>query len=266
MAVYSYVAPSLAPPDDDLARDRREIAAFAQEHDLVIEREFAESPGDVYFKTAAGARHFAPLERRRVGQSLLATARHGDQIVIAHPLVSLSQLAALDSTLRRRGVSLRVVPLEHAGLPSTQLSEALRFYVGAERRCRRMRTLESRAALKAEGRPTGSNQLGWKVERRRGNTRLVPDHEERQTMMEIVKHHLNGKGFRQIATLLTKANVRWKRPDRSRRNGFTWEPWGPSRCERAYNAMITILAEEERDKQAAGDSPSEPAADSDADR
>ncbi len=254
VAVFAYVAPSLSNPEEDLARDRQEIAAFAEQHGLSIDREYVEAPGD--FRVVA-------IGQRPVGRELFASLRRGDVLVVDGSMVPRSQLVRLVSEMAKRGVALRLMSFEPLGISAEQLAEFLRWHDDVERRRRSRRAIDTALLLRVEGRSTGGHPgPGRKVVRdRRGQKKLVVDPEQRPTMMEIVKHHLNGKGFRQIATLLTKNNVRWKRPDRSRRNGFTWEPWGASRCERAYHAMLKILAEESRAAQAGGESKEQPPGD-----
>jgi hypothetical protein len=194
------------------------------------------------------------LEKRPAGRQLLDALQPGDSIVVDEPMIELKRLAQLASTLAKRGIALHVVQLEHAGLPGPQLADAISLYLGLDRRFLKQRAIDNALALRAEGRPVGRASPGWKIQgSRRGHKRLVPNHEERTVMMEIVKLRLKGWGFRKIATLLLKENVRWRKPDRTRRQGFSLEAWTPRRCEISHESMLKIMAEEEAAKRAPAD-------------
>lgn len=251
MPTYSYIPQPLADPDGaKLEASRGAIQQLADMLGLHVDREFVEEPGACYVAWEKRDWRLSPLAERPVGRELLAALQSGDAIIVDNPMLEPRQLATLLSELAKRGIKLHAVPLELRGLPSGPvLDELLSFYFALEARCISRCTQDGMLLAKLDGRPSGGRPApGWKHIGPPERRRRVPDEDEREVMLEIVKLRTKGWGFRRISSFLTKQRIMYRVPDPKRRLGYRLEFWSHRRCELAYAEMLRILAEDRAEK------------------
>lgn len=245
MPTYAYITQPLDDRDGEFEASRGAILQLADELGLHVDREFVEAPGDAYVDWKKKDWRCAPLADRPVAQEVLAALQPGDALLVDNLMLELRQLAALISELAERGVELHVPTFELRGFPSgPPMAKLLLCYLSLERHFASRRTQDDMLLAKLEGRPCGRLAPGWKHVGPPERRRRVPNKEERAVMMEIVKLRISGWGFRKIASLLARERVMYRVPDRKRRLGYRLEFWSAGRCERGYNNMMQILAEE----------------------
>lgn len=254
MATYSYLVPSGSNPSRNLATSRAGIDAYADRHELNVDREFVEQPGDFFVDRLNGDWRAAPLADRPVGKTLCAQLQRGDDVIVWQPMLEPAQLLTLAEELRRRGVTLHLAKLGIAATGPLFMA-TLGLFIPASRFIeagpRSEGTKAGMAQAKARGGARGGPPApGWKhVKSADGTVRRVPDAEQRSVMMHIIKKRHEGWGWRRIASWLAKERVMWKKRDLSAPRGRTLEFWDPARCKRAFIAMVEIITGERIEKQ-----------------
>lgn len=250
MPTYAYIPQPLDDRDGAFEASRVAIQKLAGVLGLHVDREFVEEPGACYVAWEKRDWRLSPLADRPVGKELLAALQSGDAMLVDNPMLEPRQLATLLSELAKRGVELHVAQIELLGFPSgPQLGALLSYYFELERRCASRCAQDGMLVAKLEGRPSGGRPApGWKHIGPPERRRRLPDEDEREVMLEIVKLRTKGWGFRRIATFLRKQRIMYRVPDRKRRLGYRLEFWSHRRCELAYAEMLRILAEDRAEK------------------
>ena len=248
MPVYSYLVETFDRDGgkDDAAASRRAIQAYAAEHELSIDREFVEAPGDHYVDREGGNFTCAPLSDRPVGKALFELLNPGDMLITDQPYLLALQLMALHLALGEKGVTLHCLALKlPEGLTLGDVEGVISFLRRIERMFRAEGTRCARALAKAGNGPRGGRPApGWKHVGPEGKRRRVPDKDQREVMRVIFGLREKGWGWRRISSYLAKHNIRWKKPDTSAPQGYTLEYWDLRRCSRAYDEFVRLAAEE----------------------
>lgn len=191
--------------------------------------------------------------RREAGGELDRQARPGDHIVI--PLMDRGFRDVKDFVNQvddwiKRGVFVHVLDVrldtsDEQGLLMAMTFAQIRAVLAEfESKIKAQRMRDTNAIRRLQGRVLGSVPVGWQKSGPQGRMQLVPNEPERETMKLIVRMRESGMGFAAISTWLCKQKIMWKKLNKQERLGYSLEYWSADRCQRGYDNMLKIWADE----------------------
>lgn len=254
MSTYTYITSPLdeQAQGSQVEAGREAIRAYAENHCLQIDREFIEAPGNQYVNCWDNDWRSRDLTERPVGKQLCELLRSGDAVIVDHPFLRMAtQLLPLANAWKQQGVTLHLAAI---GLSTDQaVWKAMEHVITIAGRFDRVRISESTslgiAAAKARGGPRGGRPApGWTRVGPPENRRRVPDLDQRKVMERIMQLRAMGWGWRRISSYLTKHRVMWKKLNATAPRGYTLEFWCPSRCQKGYEEMLSIIAARRNDQ------------------
>lgn len=200
-----------------LAAQRQAIETFAKRHGLTI----------TAWHEDAGVSGAAPVEDRPGLLAALADLRRGDTMIVAkRDRIARDTLTALtiERTVGRRKAT--IMSADGVGNGSGAADEFMRSIMDAaaafERGLIRQRTRAALAAKRRAGERTGEVPFGWSLGE---DGRLVENAAEQTVLANIKACRDAGMSLRQIAAILTEANIPTKK------GGVAW----------SHNTIASIL-------------------------